>query len=341
VFLTLLAVVVLSLIFDFINGFHDSANAIATVVSTRVLSPSQALLMAGALNFVGAFVSVHVANTIASGIVFEGAVTQVVVISAVLGAIVWNLITWYYGIPSSSSHALIGGLIGAAAISRGGFDVVKWGPLTTSVLIPIVGSPLMGLVVGYLLMLALLWMFRRSAPDRINRHFRNMQLVSSAMMAFSHGSNDAQKAMGIITLALSVPAAAAHWPWPSMLPHGGPPVWVIFACASAMALGTASGGWKIIHTMGSKILRLQPIHGFAAETSASIVLQTAAFYGMPVSTTHVIVASIMGVGATRRLSAVRWGVATSIVVAWVLTLPAAAAIAALTFKAVSLFLAPG
>lgn len=327
---------VLSLVFDYINGFHDSANAIATVVSTRVLSPSQAIMMAAVLNFAGALQSTAVAKTISSGIVDEKLVTQVVVVAAVLGGIVWNLITWYYGIPSSSSHALIGGLIGAAAVHNGSFRMLQWDNLTKKVLLPIVGSPLAGLVVGYLLMLALMWIFRYSAPERVNRNFRRMQLVSSALMAYSHGTNDAQKAMGIITLALSVPLAAEHFPWPSMLPvHGDVPMWVILACATAMAAGTAGGGWKIIHTMGSKILRLQPIHGFAAETAASVVLQTAAHLEMPVSTTHCIVASIMGVGATRRLSAVRWGVAGNIVVAWILTLPAAGLIAALTYKAIS------
>lgn len=334
-----MAVVVLSLVFDYINGFHDSANAIATVVSTRVLSPTQAILMAAVLNFVGALVSTEVAKTISSGIVDEKMVTQVVVVAAVMGGIIWNLITWYFGIPSSSSHALIGGLIGASAVHNHGFGMLHWDTLSKKVLLPIVGSPLAGLVVGYLLMLALLWGFRRSAPDKVNRHFRSMQLISSALMAFSHGTNDAQKAMGIITLALSVPAAAAHWPWPSSLPvNGGVPTWVVLSCAAAMALGTAGGGWKIIHTMGSKILRLQPIHGFAAETAASVVLQVAAYLKMPVSTTHVIVASIMGVGATRRLSAVRWGVAGNIVTAWVLTLPAAGIIAAITYEVVSFFL---
>lgn len=342
VFVTLMAVVLLSLVFDYINGFHDSANAIATVVSTRVLSPSQAIMMAAVLDFAGALTSTEVAKTISSGILDEKMVTQVVVLSAVLGAIVWNLMTWWFGIPSSSSHALIGGLIGAAAVYNGGFGMLHWDTLTKRVLLPIVGSPLAGLIVGYLLMLALLWIFRRSAPEKVNRHFRKMQVVSSALMAFSHGTNDAQKAMGLITLALSVPAAAAHWPWPSTLPvHGAVPTWVILACATAMACGTAGGGWRIIHTMGSKILRLQPIHGFAAETAASIVLQVAASLKMPVSTTHVIVSSIMGVGATRRLSAVRWGVAGNILTAWVLTLPAAGTIAAITYKIVSFFLGSG
>lgn len=328
--------VLFSFVFDFINGFHDSANAIATVVSTRVLSPRNALLMAATLNFAGALAGTGVASTISSGIIDEHNVTQVVVISAVLGGIVWNLITWYFGIPSSSSHALIGGLIGAAALHNHGFSALHWDTLRNKVLLPIVGSPLAGLVMGYLLMLMLTWLFHRSAPDRVNKHFRRLQLVSAAFMALSHGQNDAQKAMGIITLALLVPAASSHWPWPSMLPqHGAVPLWVILGCATAMAFGTAAGGWKIIHTMGSRILRLQPIHGFAAETAASLVLQVAATLKMPVSTTHVIVASIMGVGATRRLSAVRWGVAGNIVTAWVVTIPAAALIAALTYTCVS------
>jgi len=291
--------------------------------------------MAAVLNFAGAFVSVGVAKTIAGDIVDPSGVTQTVVAAAITGGIVWNLITWYYGIPSSSSHALIGGLMGAGVI-HAGTDILHWTSLRNKVLIPIVGSPLAGLVVGYLLMLALLWIFRRSAPDRTNRYFRKLQLVSSGLMAFSHGTNDAQKAMGIITLALVVQSRNPAWPWPDLLPAAGaspgPPTWVIVACALAMGIGTAAGGWKIIHTMGSKILRLQPVHGFAAETAASIVLQIAAHFRMPVSTTHVIVASIMGVGATRRLSAVRWGVAGNIVTAWILTIPAAALIAAVTYK---------
>ncbi len=337
-----MAVLLFSLVFDYSNGFHDSANAIATVVSTRVLSPFQAIIMSAILNFLGALQSTGVAQTISSGIVDEHHVTLVVVVSAVFGAIIWNIITWYFGIPSSSSHALIGGLIGAAVLHNATFGVLNWRTLTDKVLIPTVGSPLLGFGLGFLLMLALMWLFRRSAPDRVNKQFRTMQLVSSALMAYSHGTSDAQKSMGIITLALSLPVAAKVWPWLWMLPvHGAVPLWVKCVCAIAMALGTAAGGWRIIRTMGSKILRLQPIHGFAAETSASIVLQTAAFLKMPVSTTHCISASIMGVGATRRLSAVRWGVAGNIITAWILTLPASALFAAMSYAILSRLVGPG
>jgi len=325
--------------FDYINGFHDSANAIALVVSTRVLSPRQALAMAASLNFLGAFISLGVAKTISSGIVHTAAITQAVVVAALIGAIVWNLVTWFFGIPSSSSHALVGGLVGAGLV-HGGIVALDLWQLTTKVLIPIVAAPVLGLLVGYAFMVGLTWLVYRGTPDRVNKIFRRLQLCTSAATALSHGTNDAQKSMGIITLALLVQAQAGGWPWPRLLPGSDllPPTWVIVACAVAMALGTAAGGWKIIHTMGSRIFRVTPIHAVATDLSASFVLQTAAHFGMPVSTTHVIVASLMGVGATRRLSAVRWGVAGNIITAWILTIPAAAGVAALSYCALRIAL---
>ena len=317
-----LVVVVTALVFDYINGFHDTANAIATVVSTRVLTPRAAIIMAAVLNFVGALMSTNVAKTIAKGLVDPKDATQWVILSAVIGAIIWNLITWRYGIPSSSSHALIGGLIGASVI-HGGVGVVIWKGVTDKVLIPLVASPLAGFTMGFIIMLAIFTILARANPGRVGGWFRILQLFSAAAMAFSHGLNDAQKSMGIITMALVTQG---------VLTKPVVPTWVILSCATMMALGTSAGGWRIMKTMGHRILRLEPVHGFAAQTSASIVIFTASHYGMPVSTTHTISGSIFGVGASKRLSAVRWGVATNMVVAWVLTLPAAGAAAALTYE---------
>jgi PiT family inorganic phosphate transporter len=314
------AVVGAALIFDFINGFHDTANAIATSVSTRVLTPMRAVGMAAALNFLGALISTSVAKTIGQGIVVPEAVTQGVVIAALLGAIAWNLITWYWGIPSSSSHALVGGVVGAAVAYRG-FRILNargLGEIFGSLLT----SPFIGFTVGLGLMIALFWLLRRAIPARVNASFRRLQLLSAAFVAFSHGTNDAQKSMGVITLAL---VAGGY------LSTFAVPTWVKLVCALAMALGTAFGGWKIIHTLGMRIIRLQPIHGFAAETASAVVIQAASHLGLPVSTTHVISSAIMGVGASRRLSAVRWGVASNIVVAWVLTPPVAAILGAIAY----------
>jgi len=440
--LLLILVVVCALAFDYINGFHDTANAIATVVSTRVLSPRKAIVMAACLNFVGALVSTQVAITVASGLVdtarfqiadihqsaglaaklqhpadpvsqylatqlspetqgllgqytvgtatspeLQGAMVadlnraitqtdlysaerfagialkpkmeakakdssklkpeelantnrallekaypqeldsnqqtfQVVILAAILGAIVWNLITWKFGIPSSSSHALIGGLIGAAII-HGGLPFVLWGGIVKKVLIPLVGSPAMGFLIGFLLMGGIFKTLANVHPGRVSASFRHLQILSAAAMAFTHGLNDAQKSMGIITMAL----VSAR-----MIPEPVVPTWVVLSCAVAMALGTSVGGWRIIKTMGHKIIRLEPVHGFAAETSSAIVLFVTSHFGMPVSTTHVISGSIFGVGASKRLSAVRWGVAQSMVMAWVLTLPAAGLVAALSYE---------
>lgn len=329
----LVLVVALALAFDYINGFHDTANAVATVVSTNVLPGRTAVLLAAACNFFGAFVGVGVAKTIGGDITGPAAVTQPVVAAALLGAIAWNLLTWYYGIPSSSSHALIGGLVGAVwahRVAEGGPAAAAGWELITSkgvvlTLRALVLSPLAGLAGGFALMIALLWVVRRARPATVNRVFRVLQMGSAGGMAFAHGSNDAQKAMGIITLALAAYAAGQGRPGPADLTV---PTWVIVACATAMAAGTASGGWRIMKTMGHRIIKLRPIHGFAAETAAAVTILAATWAKAPVSTTHVISSSIMGVGASRRVSAVRWGVAGNMLVAWVLTIPVSAAVAA-------------
>ncbi|UJR78575.1 inorganic phosphate transporter [Sandaracinus amylolyticus] len=329
----LIAVVVAAVVFDYINGFHDAANAIATVVSTGVLPLRTAVIIAAIFNFVGAITGTAVATTIATGFADAQIVDQTVVLCALLGASAWNLITWWYGIPSSSSHALIGGLAGAV-VAHAGVAAFHWETLGKKVLLPLVVSPTLGFVAAFFLMIALLWIVRRARPGTVHRASRRMQLLSACMMAFSHGSNDAQKAMGIITLALVAFAANGGTGVPEwMMPVGDTaadmevPRWVIYTCASAIALGTAAGGRRIIKTMGTKIIRISPLQGFAAETAGAATILVASHAGVPVSTTHVINACIMGVGASNRISAVRWGVATNIVIAWVLTLPLSAAIA--------------
>ncbi|MEA4856708.1 inorganic phosphate transporter [Solidesulfovibrio sp.] len=324
----LVAVVAIALVFDFTNGAHDSANAIATIVSTKVLSPLAAVCMAGALNLLGAFLGTAVAHTIGSGIVRPEVVagSQGVVLAALLGAIFWNLLTWYWGLPSSSSHALVGGLVGAA-IAYGGFDAPSYGSIASKVLLPLVLSPLAGFLSGYALMVILSWLVRRSTPRRVNFLFKKLQILSSAFMATSHGLNDAQKTMGIITLALFLFGE---------IPEMVVPFWVKLSCAMAMGLGTASGGWKIVKTMGHKIFKLEPIHGFAAETAAAAVICGASALGAPISTTHTLSTTVIGVGASKRLSAVRWGVAGRLVVAWVMTIPASAVVAAVCYEALSL-----
>ena len=321
----LLVVVATALLFDFTNGFHDSANAIATSISTRALRPGVALGMAAVANVVGALVSTEVAATLGKGIVETGVVSQLVVLAALIGAVSWNLITWYFGIPSSSSHALIGGLIGAVLAAASARDV-KWRGILEKVVVPTISSPLIGLVVGALLATGLYWTFRNARPATANSGFRHAQTVSAALMAFSHGSNDAQKTMGVMALAL---LAAGR------IDHFFVPLWVKLASALTIGLGTFSGGKRIIRTLGMKLVKLQPIDGFAAETAASAVLLGTAHLGFPVSTTHVITSSIMGVGATKRLSAVKWGVTFNILVAWLLTLPMAAAIAAVVYKVIA------
>ncbi|MCA9577624.1 MAG: inorganic phosphate transporter [Polyangiales bacterium] len=334
----LIAVIVAAIIFDYINGFHDAANAIATVVSTGVLPMRTAVLIAAALNFAGAVTGTAVARTIASGFTDPAIVTQLVVLAALIGASVWNIITWWYGIPSSSSHALVGGLAGAV-VAHGGVDAFYWGALKQKILVPLVASPTIGFVLAFFFMVALTWIFRRVKPALVHTISRRLQLVSAMMMAFSHGSNDAQKSMGIITLALVAFMAGGHtgvpdWVLPTSPEHV--PQWVVVACAAAIGLGTAAGGKRIIKTMGSKIIRISPLQGFAAETSGAATIFGASLLGIPVSTTHCINACIMGVGASKRLSAVRWGVAGNILVAWIVTLPASAALAWISMELLDL-----
>jgi len=327
----LLAVFGLAVIFDYINGFHDTANAIATSVSTRALRPEHAILMSAAANFVGALTGTAVAKTISSGLAVTpgGPTGQTIVAAALIGASAWNLITWRLGIPSSSSHALIGGLLGAVIVSVGSSAIIADGVIT-KVLLPLIGSPIAGVVGGFLLMVVLLNLFRRANPRRINERFRRLQVLSAAFMAFSHGSNDAQKTMGIMTLAL---IAAGILPADAKIP-----LWVIVLAATAIAFGTAAGGWRIIRTMGQRVVKLDPVHGFAAETTAATIILTASQFGMPVSTTHVISSAIIGVGSSDRLSAVRWGVAGNIVIAWILTIPASAVVAGFAYVVISPFL---
>lgn len=322
VILVLFLVIIAALAFEYINGFHDCANAIATVVSTKVLTPKQAVVISAALNLVGALLGTHVAKTIGSGIVDSSVVTLKVLFFALLGAIIWNLITWFFALPSSSSHALIGGLIGAAVV-HAGHGCVKISSLVDKVIIPMFTSPVFGFVAGFLFMLLLLWLFYKSSPDWINKHFRKYQLISACLMALSHGTNDAQKTMGIISLALLSCGIIGA-------PSGDLeiPKYVVIACAVTMAAGTMSGGWKIIKTIGSKIIRLKPIHGFAAETSAATIIIAASHFGIPLSTTHVISTSIMGVGSTLNANQVKWGIVKNIVFAWVMTIPMCMAISA-------------
>jgi inorganic phosphate transporter, PiT family len=339
VFVTLLLVVLIALIFDYINGFHDTANAIATVVSTGVLPMRTAILVAAAMNLAGAWVGTEVANTIAK-MVNGDAITMVMVIGGLLGAIFWNLFTWYFGIPSSSSHALLGGIVGAA-VAQSGWDVIKVDNATKT-LKGLFLSPIFGFGIAMGLMIVVTWIVRRAKPRIVNRAFRGLQMASAAGMAFSHGSADAQKTMGIIWMALTgfqkLGAASPAWFHDFLPVDGALPGWVKVSCALAMALGTAAGGVRIIKTMGTKIIDLKPIHGFVAETSAAVTIMMAAQFGAPVSTTHVITTAIMGVGATQRVSAVRWGVTTKILWAWVLTLPISFGVGALFFYAARLLL---
>jgi PiT family inorganic phosphate transporter len=342
--LLLVLVVALSVIFDYVNGFHDTANAIATVVSTNVLPPRTAVLMAGMFNFVGAFLGTRVAQTISSGIADPAHVTQTVIVAALVGAIVWNLITWYFGIPSSSSHALVGGLCGAVIVHRAFTDGVSADifsvfaqPGVKKTVEGLVLSPIFGFLGGFVIMVALTWIARGSRPVTVNKGFRTLQLVSSSAMALSHGSNDAQKAMGIVTLAcVSYFRGGQHGDYPDWLTFdtsgaAAIPTWTKIVCASAIGFGTAAGGWRIMKTMGHKIIKLKPIHGFAAESAGALVIQAATHLGTPVSTTHVISSSIMGVGASKGISAVRWGIAGNILTAWVLTIPVSCIVAGIFY----------
>ncbi|AEA25116.1 phosphate transporter [Pseudonocardia dioxanivorans CB1190] len=317
-------VIVVALAFDYTNGFHDAANAIATSVSTRALSPRAALIMAAVMNLAGAFLGTEVASTVGKGIISapEGMAGLAVVLAALIGAIVWNLVTWFFGMPSSSSHALIGGLVGAALASAG---TVQWSGVLEKVVIPMVVSPVVGFVLAGLVMIGILWLVKDGRPQRVTRGFRHAQTVSAAAMALGHGLQDAQKTMGVIVLALVVGGYHQGFdiPW-----------WVILLSAGALSAGTAAGGWRIMRTLGRRIIDLDPPRGFAAEATASAVLYTTAFaFAAPISTTQTITSAILGVGATKRLSAVRWTVAGNIVVAWVLTLPMAALVAALAYWA--------
>jgi len=328
--LAVATLIVVALVFDYINGFHDAANSIATVVSTRVLTPGKAVVWAAFFNFVAAFTfGTAVAKTVGSGLVDISIVTFAVIFAGLVGAIVWDLITWYYGLPTSSSHALIGGYAGAAVTKAGWGSIIVSG--WTKTLIFIVLAPLIGMALGFLLMVVILWAFSRTSPGRVDHWFRRLQLVSAAAYSLGHGGNDAQKTMGIIAGALF---AGGY------IPTFRIDLWVILAAHAAIALGTLSGGWRIIHTMGSRITKLQPVGGFAAETAGAISLFTATHLGVPVSTTHTITGAIIGVGSIRRLSAVRWGVAGRIIWAWILTIPASAAIASVTYWLVAHAVAP-
>jgi inorganic phosphate transporter, PiT family len=322
----LIAIILVALTFDFLNGFHDAANSIATVVSTRVLSPRTAVLWAAFFNFVAAFVlGTRVASTIGRGMIDLGVVNNEVVLSGLTGAIAWNLITWYYGLPVSSSHALIGGYAGAAIAKAGLGAIIPSG--WTKTLAFIVISPLMGLILGFFLMVAVAWTFRRWSPFRLDRLFRRLQLVSAALYSLGHGGNDAQKTMGIITGILVATG---------QLNSFEVPLWVIAASYAAIAFGTMFGGWRIVKTMGTRITKLQPFGGFCAETAGAITILGATAFGIPVSTTHTITGAIVGVGTTKRFSAVKWGVAGRIVWAWILTIPLSAAVAALVYRIISL-----
>ncbi|MEE8575545.1 MAG: inorganic phosphate transporter [Thermodesulfobacteriota bacterium] len=326
VYMIILTVAV-ALLFDFANGWNDSANAIATVVSTRVLSPLSAVLLAGALNFVGAFLSTKVAKMIGGGLVDPMVLTQTAILAAMLGAFTWTFVMTLFGLPISGSHSLIGGLIGAVAFSAG-IGALKSGGVY-KVLLALFLSPIFGLAIGFFLMVVLMHLFKKVPLGIVNKYFGKLQLVSVSFMALSHGTNDAQKVMGVITMALL---------------SGGyidsleVPLWVVFSCALMMGLGTATGGWRVIKTLGCQLSRIQPVHGFAAESAASVVLMGSASLGLPVSTTHVITSSIMGVGATRRLSAVRWGVGKKIFYAWVFTLPSCGIMAGIYYWVLSMIL---
>ena len=326
--------ITVALVFDYINGFHDAANSIATVVSTRVLSPGVAVIWAAFFNFIAfAVFGTRVAKTVAGDMINIKVIDEQwrlwVLLCGVFGAIVWNLITWYYGLPSSSSHALVGGYAGAALASHGGasglFVAAGWIKTISFIVI----SPLVGMVLGFSFMLAIMWLFRRRTPDRVDRLFRKLQMVSAALFSLGHGGNDAQKTMGIIAAALIAsnlnPDAAKEIP-----------LWVVLSCHAAIGLGTLTGGWRIVHTMGSRLTKLKPVGGFAAETAGATALFMSTYGGIPVSTTHTITGGIVGVGATRRLSAVRWGVARRVIWAWVLTIPMSALLAAVAYFAVRL-----
>jgi PiT family inorganic phosphate transporter len=335
------AIVLIAFIFDFSNGFHDSANSIATIVGTRVLSPLAAVIWAAVFNFAAAFTgSLAVAKAVGSGMIEQSIVNPNVILGGLLGAIAWNVITWYFGIPSSSSHALIGGYAGAA-VARAGLAAITWGTKWVQTLSFIVFSPLIGMLAGYILMVAVFWLFHKSSASRVDRFFRPAQLASSALLSYSHGGNDAQKTMGVVVgLLVSVQGQFADqqgWLRALYLPDNRTvPHWLEICAYSAISLGTLFGGWRIVHTMGQRITKLRPVSGFCAETGGAAAILIATHFGIPVSTTHTITGSIVGVGATQRMSAVRWGIAGRIVWAWVLTIPASATMAAIIYYILSL-----
>jgi inorganic phosphate transporter, PiT family len=323
----LVSVIAAALIFDYVNGFHDTANAIATSVSTRALSIRSAIILAAVLNFAGAMVSTKVATTIGKGIVDPADVTQMVVLAGVTGAIIWDLVTWYYGLPSSSSHAIIGGLLGAAMAHAGTAHLHFAG--LKKILLALILSPILGTIMGFTFMVIFLWALRNRTPFGVNKGFRKCQILSASFMAFSHGTADAQKSMGVITMALLSYG---------LIPAFEVPTWVKIACATAMALGTAAGGWRIIKTVGRDFVKLQPVNGFSVDAASATVILGAAALGLPTSTTHVITSSILGVGLSKRLSAVNWGIAGRIVIAWVLTIPASGLCSFVTYMVGSPFL---
>src|SRR5437016_6230910 len=346
--LTFLTVVVAAVIFEYSNGFHDAANAIATVVSTKVLTPRQAIAMAAFFNLTGALLGGAVASTIGKGLVDTNVVTMPTVLSAVVAAFAWNITTWWFGLPSSSSHALIGGLCGAAlATARGDWSVIKWNAgMWPKVVVPMITSPIAGFIFGGLLMFLLFLTLHRFTPHFVNTVFGKLQIFSAAWMAHSHGTNDAQKTMGIITLALFTGTKAGrfdHLPaWLDFLktPVFVLPKWVIVLCAVTMAVGTAAGGWRIIRTLGHRMVKLQPVHGFAAETTAALIIQGASYHGIPLSTTHVISTSIMGVGAVKRFSGMKWIVVERIIWAWIFTIPCSGGLAYLLLRGLNFFIPP-
>jgi len=341
----LMLVMIVAFLFEYVNGFHDSANAISTVISTKALNPRHAILYAATLDFTGAFFGTHVAHTIGAGMVSPESITQLVILSALLGAVTWNLLTWYLGLPSSSSHALIGGLLGAALANAclhldKGYELILKMPsfhlehpalhvinahnVLYKVLIPMICSPILGFAIGFLVILVLLRIFYKMRPENLNKLFRKMQLFSSGFLAFSHGSNDAQKTMGIITLSLMTAGLIQNKTFEI-------PIWVICACAATLSLGTMTGGWKIIRTMSSKVIKMKPIHGFSVELASASIITTASHFGFPVSTTHIISTAIMGVGSAVKVSAVKWGIVKKIVVAWICTIPVCMGLSALYY----------
>lgn len=324
----LLCVIVFALIFEFINGFHDTANAIATSVYTRAMTPKKAIALAAAMNLVGAMVSEKVALTISSGLV-NITLEQYVILGALIGAIIWNLITWWKGIPSSSSHALIGSLIGASMVYAMNADAIIWSGVFKKVILPLITSPFIGLLVGFGFMKLIFILFANWPKAKADGIFRRLQIFSAALVAFSHGNNDAQKTMGIITMALIASEVIA--------PDSGVPMWVKVACACMMALGTSLGGWKIMKTMGGGVTKLEPASGFAAQTASALVIESMTFLGAPISTTQVITTSVMGVGSAKRISAVKWGVAQSILIAWIITLPITIALGGISVWIIGIF----